>query len=925
MRRGVLIYSGLMVALVGLALYVLGRDVEVTASEREVGTASSLPEIGDLSSPRLSEEEGRLGEAGEPRTIRSDRFEPDPEARLGSGEFLVRVQDAATGAAVAGIELRLIDSPQWAAYANPLLSSAHGFLGIMDRLIEDCVSSTRTDAEGEATMERSGLGGFVVARKGPFLGMAAEPPEGSDTIVVSVEATPSVPIQTVGIDGTPEPGVPVEVVLVQTTSHKQSTRPTREMRAGFKLWAGSTRGPRALIDAPHRVGVISMRTLLAAVPGGRDRSIDLGVRLGIPAAELPIVLLEEGRDPSAPIQLAVPDTGSVAVGVSGGSGGRLSLRLGVDTGRPRRSWAMRPGVRELHLEGHRVIIDKVGLGLALRLEVEDLSGEMAIESRTFPGPRARGETVEVGVTLQDRRPAVKGRVVDARGAPLANRKLVMQLRSLINTVVNTTVTSLQTDGDGRFRLVLRRGDEESVLREVRSAGGHADGMIRVRSRGGGLLEGRVSLGEGQIDGIIDLGQIVMMEAPVVVSGRVVDDRERPIPKVSIDAATPGWGGSSPFAPSSRLTDAEGRFSIRSIADSGEVRLSFACAGYHAPAAVADPNQRDHGHDPRVPAARPPTRGLMTVPIGTHDVTLVLRRGGGLVGSLRLDPGVALETVQVSLQAEVTRPGSARRVELGPDGSFAVESLAPGAMTLRIRDLMTWSELLKIPDIEILPGEICRDPRLQGIDLRGRIDKDYVTYELRVMDRSGRALEHASVHSQGMIIGAEGKRQFSTDERGRLSLVSVGPKLGVHVTKSEYVDVTTEMQPGENEIRLDRRYTVLLTVSTEQSVSPRKVQLQASLFDGAGDRCRSRRGSDSERCWRRRFDCPGPGTYSLDVGLRWRKPESETPRRGRPQSWGTRGVIRSREITIPAGQYLTEIAIPMPPEALAEALRLAGSS
>jgi hypothetical protein len=112
---------------------------------------------------------------------------------------------------------------------------------------------------------------------------------------------------------------------------------------------------------------------------------------------------------------------------------------------------------------------------------------------------------------------------------------------------------------------------------------------------------------------------------------------------------------------------------------------------------------------------------LEVPVGSSGIEIVAYAGGGIDGSVLLDPGVPPDALLASVRLD---DGSDRggRPDVALDkrqGTFSLEGLLAGTYTLFV--VTGGREVLaEVPGIAVRPGEITRDPRIQGIDLRGRI-------------------------------------------------------------------------------------------------------------------------------------------------------------------------------------------------------------
>lgn len=151
---------------------------------------------------------------------------------------------------------------------------------------------------------------------------------------------------------------------------------------------------------------------------------------------------------------------------------------------------------------------------------------------------------------RDARPYVKGRVVDAEGAPVAGALVRAGFGTQAGVVFQGPVwqyaTHTNTDVDGRF---LLRSCWPGIAFETRvRAPGYAE-TARTREP---LAEGAV----------IDLGDTVLEVADLAVSGVVVDEGEHPVPNASVEVEV--LSGPRLSGRLGAQTDINGRFWIAGL-------------------------------------------------------------------------------------------------------------------------------------------------------------------------------------------------------------------------------------------------------------------------------------------------------------------------------------------------------------------------
>jgi len=300
-------------------------------------------------------------------------------------------------------------------------------------------------------------------------------------------------------------------------------------------------------------------------------------------------------------------------------------------------------------------------------------------------------------------------------------------------------------------------------------------------------------------------------APLIVAGRVLDNSSQPVPGAEIQIE----GGLSLSRASSRMSwnssgwrplrsDAEGRFELRAQPRGYEkLRLRVLTQDF-----VETYSQ--------------------TFTRGERELTIVLSRAASLSGTLLLDEFVPQRRLVVQLGSEDGRTW--RRAPLS-DGAFEWLGLRPGPHSFRISVDTHIATLLELEGIEVLPGEVSEAPRLQSIDLRGRLR----FFELRVLGTSGRQLANyaVTVHdrsgaSLGWFDGKTSALQFLTSVTQPLSFVVTAPGYRTARRADLLEDHTLMLEPG---IPLDVR-----VLGSERVPAPWGLQLAATreLVEGRSE-------------------------------------------------------------------------------------------
>ena len=288
--------------------------------------------------------------------------------------------------------------------------------------------------------------------------------------------------------------------------------------------------------------------------------------------------------------------------------------------------------------------------------------------------------------------------------------------------------------------------------------------------------------------------------PLAVSGVVVDAQGSPYEGAFLQAGRPDFDSifdAMPDSPDAGVpilqsrSDSLGRFELRGAfsSDSIEVRAEH-------PDGVDVASQRTS--------------------IGTTDLRLVLERGGRIEGSLLLDEGAPRHGVSVSLTRQADDMTVAHlgwnehgghfssgevAVESGRDLTFAFCGLRAGAYTARVATQYAPKFLVEVVGIEARLGATSRDPRLNPVDLRGRMR----SFEIRVIDEQGAAVPNGFA-SWGQ----------HTEERpppriaftgGRFSVITTDPVVDIEVGATGFQMVRLAQVDGPREIVLGRAIPV----------------------------------------------------------------------------------------------------------------------
>jgi len=263
-------------------------------------------------------------------------------------------------------------------------------------------------------------------------------------------------------------------------------------------------------------------------------------------------------------------------------------------------------------------------------------------------------------------------------------------------------------------------DVHSLLLDRGSPGAEAE------RRTTGVTAPHVTPRADQPPPLADSGQASLApdEDPLLVTGRVVDQDHGPVYAARVTVTHPlahDLPGRSDFE---ATTDRQGRFEIRGIA--GQFRPVL-----HA------------GKDGYFPA---PERSFEW---GASDVQLVLREGGVVAGRVQLDPWIPASRIRVIVEpippTGLLEPGrslpfSSPPIVLDADGRFRFGGITASTAVVSVRiEHDPWT-VARVEDVPVREGEAPQDPRLEPIDLRGKLEIVAVS----VLDPSGARVDGARV-------------------------------------------------------------------------------------------------------------------------------------------------------------------------------------
>jgi len=440
--------------------------------------------------------------------------------------------------------------------------------------------------------------------------------------------------------------------------------------------------------------------------------IQLALPLGAPVRKK----VDPLQPPADPVVLVAPTLGRLEVCVCDAEGAPLrdSVFVRVRPGKasPRdartRSKVLRPGQTVFGLSAQ--------VGIECEVLVRDTDFIFAAFPtilRRIPGPSRPGEVTRVEMRLEESIPILTGRVLDANGMPLAQWYSDVILCSA-RTQERTMIRPFCTGANGEFRYHL----------------------TPVARNQGGTLIVTPMMDPDEMRGLVidlpnpllptehDLGELRVGPLPLIVTGRVVDDLGTAIAGAMVGLQqdpngrepwdlpedlvldwtyVPGAGG---------ITGEDGRFDLRGLAPAG----ALAVDAYHNDYVDVDP-----------------------VPVRTAatGIEIVLPRAGGIEARILVDEHLDELEIVATAQREFEGGYSWFIGHTHEQGRFLIDGLEPGEYDVTIGLGSAERPLFEVKCVVVRPGEITRDPRLDGLKVAGRI------LTVRVVDGAGDGLHNAT--------------------------------------------------------------------------------------------------------------------------------------------------------------------------------------
>jgi hypothetical protein len=758
----------LLLALAGGLLLFLLRD-----PRRPEGAAASGLERASL--PETKEELAPES-LGEVETARPDEFRQEVEssaAVAGEGDWTVRV--LRDGKPAAGVEV---------VWATPEMHRA--IVAAPDPAVPDWMDRlwnagrrTRADAGGEASIPALEPESYVFARDGGATAYHRVLATDVPPILLALERDFTLRARVVDASGAPQAGCLVTAGIRAGAEMRRTMATTRQDGVATCFHFGVGWG----IDPAHDRGHVRVDGLFE------------------PPVEVEFDL---EPFPETPLELVLPPHGSVAIEVVDDAGEPVQVthhvRLSVEH-------PQHPGARTnarrtdptAEVVAGKATFPHVGLGLALQAELDDRPAHESARL-SFDGPAEAGEVRTVQLVLMPGA-LVRFRVLQPSGAPVAEGEVQVSLLREVGGSSVGTGNSANTDAGGFVSLPLTGAWIEGARMRVK---------VQHRSPDGEDLEGSLEIVRPLTHGVNELGDVRLHETPVLLAGRVVDGDGDPVSGAGVSikhVEMSRTGHAIQLGDYFARADENGRF-VRRGEPSGQSLEVWADA----------PENRPSENAPSAP---------VRVVAGTRGLEIVLRRGGGLRGSLRIPAGVPPRAILV----EIPAPGGLRPRQAQPDasGRFELLGLTPGLVDVAVLLRAGGKRLASIGSVDVVGGEIRRDARLQDIELEGLLRR--LTIGVRAAD--GTPASGGWVRVLGPTEKTGAAVAFVI-ENGQAKVIGEAAPLDLEVNVPGHRIARLLDVESDREVQLEPAFMVTLALKDGVDLPPAGGRLQVNLVPVGDD-------------------------------------------------------------------------------------------
>ncbi len=410
-------------------------------------------------------------------------------------------------------------------------------------------------------------------------------------------------------------------------------------------------------------------------------------------------------------------------------------------------------------EDGRALFEQVEPGLDVKVDVDTVARHDVeeAEGRTAPA----GERATLHVHLGKSLPLLSGRLLRPDGTPVAAATRVYV--RLSDDGRRRNQPQIRTEEDGKFRVMV--GTSLAKVERI-----HVD--ITVDDGDDGPSLGAKLEVAGPIPrGARELGDVRLAESPVVAAGRVVDAAGNGIPRAQVTVMT------------ARINNRVTRLaSVRTEEDG-----TFQAHGFHAhPEIQLRASGKSHTRSESI-----------VVPTGSTNVVITLEGAGGIAGSVVFED--ELEWFCDFAVARARKQGEEDFMHddwLERPGFFELNGLKPGLYDVRISMETEIDAGVNVEGVQVVAGEITRDPRLQEVDLHGLAR----VLKFEIVDPEGEPIEdgHVRYRERGAVAWGDNETWI---EEGDAHIFTMMEEMDLYVLADAH---RAEFVPG---VRDERRIVV----------------------------------------------------------------------------------------------------------------------
>lgn len=565
--------------------------------------------------------------------------------------------------------------------------------------------------------------------------------------------------------GVPAAGVPVEILPAGAAS-RDASEGAITIRS----------------DAEGIASVAHWQVLVCRRQWSRGLVGRLLVRGRIPGIAEGVIV--DPRDPPPEVRLQLPATGRIVVEVFDEAGPLTDYDLTLQVVPRGEETAEVLGTREWKVsvsDGGPARFDPVVLGTRFRA----LARHDALKAvGVFSGPLDADQEVSVALHATVESSVLVGRAVDSSLEPIAGASL----RLVYATEAGAASRLVATDAGGRFRVNLGHAASQRALIEAEIS---LSSDVTASTASFGLVH---RLAPRPLrPGDLDLGDIVLGQAPVLAAGRIVTDGassqavDLVVEREQCRAGQASWEQDRLAAV--RFPEA-GRFEVRGLARSTRYRLRLG-SGSHLPFA---------------PVEFTP---------GAKDLEVRLRTGGSLRATLLVEQGIAGEDLDVELRPVAAPAAGSIALAMAPDRlrgrvwhvegemqHYRWTSLWPGAYAVQVKAKGSHTALASVPvDIAAWTQAVATD-----IDLRQRLR----VIRLRVVGTDGKVVPDGS-RSMVLLGEADAAPRRLELRSGMARIVTGRTFADVLVLAEGFLPKRLRASPGDNTVVLATLPSVAIRV------------------------------------------------------------------------------------------------------------------